>query len=143
MTATQTFPFPDELARLVDELVYRPGWHFELGHVVRDTGPDGEVLSEGLTLSIVVHEGDAYRPRPRGTIFYRPVPPATYRMEDWRRWLFDQVLAVELHEAMEYFVVAGERPYAPTHGPGRDPHTIVEYRDEVDRRTRPDGTVVD
>lgn len=140
MAATQTFPFPDGLARLVDQLEYRPGWTFDLRDLVRDPG------SEGLTLTITTRGYDSYHPD-RGENYrvnhYSPVPPATYKLEDWRRWLFDRLVDVETHEAAEFFVVDGDRPYAPNHGPGRNPYTVVEYRDDLDRRTRFTGEVLD
>lgn len=62
-------------------------------------------------------------------------PPATYDQRSWRRWLFDRILDVEKHEAMEFFQVAGRRPYAPSHGPGNDPYMIREVGTDTDQRT--------
>lgn len=69
------------------------------------------------------------------------MPPASYNRQSWRRWLFEQVLLVERHEACEFFVVDGERPYAPRHGPGNDPYVVVEYAKDEDRRTSFRGEV--
>lgn len=87
---------------------------------------------------------DAPRP-PYRVNHYLPVPPAAYDERSWRRWLLDQVLLVERHEACEFFEVDGERSYAPSHGPGNDPYIIREVGTDEDRRTsfrgelNPDG----
>ena len=66
---------------------------------------------------------------------YFPVPPAAYDVRSWRRWLLEQVLLVERHEACEFFQLAGDRPYAPSHGPGNDPYLIRELGTDEDVRT--------
>lgn len=129
---TQTAYWPAELAALVAEVEYRPGWEFRLAHTDRGQG------SEGLTLIITtlgyntyhVDRGETYRVN-----HYMPVPPAAYNAASWRMWLFEQILLVEKHEAMEFFQVAGERPYAPNHGFGWDPYLITEVATGTDRRT--------
>lgn len=75
-----------------------------------------------------------------------PVPVATYDARSWRRWLFDQLLRVELHEACEFFRLedragTADRPFAPHHGPGRDPYTVFEVGSELNVRTSFRGTV--
>jgi hypothetical protein len=128
----QTAPYPAELAALVAEAEYRPGWKFELEHLDRGQG------SEGLTLVITTLGYNTYHPD-RGETYrvhhYMPVPPAAYNAASWRMWLFEQILLVEKHEAMEFFRVAGERPYAPNHGHGWDPYLLTEETTETDRRT--------
>lgn len=32
-----------------------------------------------------------------------PVPAAAYNEQSWTRWLLEQILLVEKHEAMEFF----------------------------------------
>jgi hypothetical protein len=118
----QEAPFPDELADLVAHLRYRPGWTFTLlpDHV-RDRDAEGNVTSRGLTLDIVTLGYDSYHPE-RGETYgvhhYRIVPPATFNRQSWQRWLLDQVLAVEQHEACEFFALAtpceGSRRTGPT-----------------------------
>lgn len=66
---------------------------------------------------------------------YMPVPPAAYNRQSWQRWLLDQFLLVERHEACEFFTIDGERPYAPHHGPGNDPYIIFDHGTDTDRRT--------
>jgi hypothetical protein len=134
----QTAPFPTELADLVAALTYRPGWEFNLGHLERGQG------SEGLTLDIVTRGYDSYHPD-RGEVYrvhhYMPVPPAAYDRRSWQRWLLEQLLLVERHEACEFFTIGGDRPYAPSHGPGNDPYLVREVGTEEDRRTSFRGDV--
>lgn len=134
----QAAPYPEELERLVAALEYRPGWTFRLAHIDRGQG------SEGLTLIVTSLGYDTYNPD-RGETYrvnhYMPVPPAAYDDRSWRRWLLDQLLAIERHEACEFFVVDGERPYAPSHGPGNDPYMVREVGTDLDRRTTFRGEV--
>lgn len=128
----QVAPYPAELAALVAEAEYRPGWTFELEHLDRGQG------SQGLTLTITTlgynthhaDRGETYR-----VCHFMPVPPAAYNAASWRMWLFEQILLVEKHEAMEFFQVAGERPYQPNHGFGWDPYLLTEVSTDTDRRT--------
>ncbi len=154
---TQTAPFPVELAEMVARLAYRPGWTFTLSHLDRDQG------SEGLTLDIVTLGYNSYHPE-QGEHYavhhYMPVPPALYNRQSWQRWLFEQLLLVERHEACEFFRFEWDtpnqigtetlgtnhhvnRPYAPNHGPGWDPYIVTELTTNLDRRTRFTGEVGD
>jgi hypothetical protein len=163
-TMRQYAPFPTVLADLVAKLRYRPGWHFELEDIERDHAGVHQGAAGGLTFIGITgdYEGpggtfrgamDAYHPdRPRPVYFYFPVPAATYDERSWRRWLFDRILDVETHEAMEHFrlIWTGkdnqdfmERPYSPSHGPGNDPYMIRETGTELDRRTAFTGKVND
>jgi hypothetical protein len=138
----QTAPYPEELAWLVAELTYRPGWSFKLSDVTdRDTASEE---ASGLTLLVYTVGYDTYHPENGQT--YRvahhfPVPAATYNEQSWRRWLLDCVIKVETHEACEFFQIDGERPYAPQHGPGNDPYIIFEHGSDVERRTSFRGEV--
>jgi len=138
---TQVAPYPHALAGLVEDLHYRPGWRFALTETDRGQG------SEGLTLDIITSGYDAYHPG-RGD-GYRvrhsmPVPPAAYDTRSWRRWLLEQCLLVERHEACEFFAIGGQRPFAPSHGPGNDPYLIREPDGtDLDRRTAWTGDVHD
>lgn len=130
---TNSAPFPHPLASLVRDCKYRPGWVIELEHLDRGQG------SEGLTLTITTLTVDSYHPeRPMRVHHFFPVPPAAYDWRSWQRWLFEQFRLVELHEAMEFFQIDGERPFAPNHGPGRDPYTVLEVgsREDVDTSFR-------
>jgi hypothetical protein len=146
--ARQSFPYPVELAELVAQLRYKPGWTFTLrDDWVRDKASDGTPLSVGLTLDVVSRTYDSYHPE-RGEAYYVhhywPVPPATFNRSSWERWLLKVVTAIEEHEACEFLRFGDDerRPFAPTHGPGDDPYRVVQYEDELRRRTRFTGEVV-
>lgn len=133
----QKAPFPEELEGLIESVRYKPGWFFALDDINR--GQD----CEGLTLTITLHCQDSYHPeKPRSVLHFFPVPAAAYNVYSWRRWLFDRVLDVERHEAMEWFQdSSGFRAFAPNHGPGYDPYTIRELTTDEDRRTNFRGIV--
>lgn len=121
MVMYQSAPDPAALEDMVSALTYKEGWAFRLADLDRGQG------SAGTTLVITIMCPDSYHPeRLRSVAHYMPVPPASLDARSWRRWLFDQILLVERHEAMEFFQVGGNRPYAPSHGPGNDPYLIRE-----------------
>lgn len=125
-------PFPFELQELVHTLKYRPGWRFSLEDVDRGQG------SKGLTLCVVSQGYNTYEPELGETyrvMHYMPVPPASFDKRAWQRWLLDQLLDIEVHEACEFFQVEGARPFAPNHGPGRNPYTILEVGTVEDAET--------
>ncbi len=144
----QIFPTPTELFDLVSKLSYRPGWKFSLKDI--DRGQE----SIGLTFIITTLGYNSYHPEQGETYrvhHYMPVPPASYNRQSWQRWLFEQCLLVERHEACEFFsfVVEGdfilrdgthidqcvEKPYAPNHAPGWDPYIVTELTTDRDRNT--------
>lgn len=133
-TNTNVAPWPQPLLNVLARMTYgRHGgaWRFNLNDVDRGQG------CYGLTLTITAIVPDSYDPE--STIGVRhlfPVPPAGYNEVNWRRWLFDQIMLVERHEAMEFFMVDGLRPFAPHHGPGEDPYRIVEHGTATDTTTR-------
>jgi hypothetical protein len=137
----QTAPWPTALERLVESLHYKEGWWFKLRDIDRGQG------SHGLTLVITIETPDSYNPESTICVaHYMPVPPAAYDDRSWRRWLFEQVLLVERHEACEFFRLAQvdgaeDRPYAPSHGPGSDPYLVREVGTDLDRRTSFRGEV--
>jgi hypothetical protein len=129
-TMRQAAPYPGELADLVRLLRYKDRWRVWLDDMERDPG------SGGLTLVIQRYGPDSYHPdRPLPVNHYFPVPPATYNRRSWQMWLFRRVLDVEQHEAAEFFVVDGHRPYAPVHAPGFDPYLVCELATDTERRT--------
>jgi hypothetical protein len=133
---TNYAPFPEVLDDLVTALHYKPLWSFDLAHLDRGQG------SAGLTLAILIDTPDSYNPEVRrSVVHYFPVPPAAYDMRSWRHWLFDCVLDVESHEAMEFFTIDGDKPYAPSHGPGNDPYIVREVGTDEDRRTSYKGVL--
>lgn len=134
----QTSPYPSILEDLVRRLKYRPGWRIMLANI--DRGQE----SRGLTLIITTLGYDSYNPNDGESYrvnHYMPVPPAAYNEQSWRRWLLDQLLLVERHEACEFFVIDGVRPYAPHHGPGNDPYIVFERGTDEEARTMYTGEV--
>ncbi len=101
--------------------------------------------SQGLTLKILTKGYDSYHPEDGENYrvwHYMPVPPAAYDERSWRRWLFEQFLLVERHEACEFFRIGKKRPYAPHHGPGNDPYIVFEHGTAQDTRTMYTGEVL-
>jgi hypothetical protein len=140
----QTAPYPDELAELVQANRYRPGWIVYLADEVRDPADTHTGESRGLTLSIITDTVNSYPPHERIRVRHSfAVPAATYNRTSWLRWLFECYARVELHECMEFFEVAGERPFAPNHGPGWDPYLVTQLTTDLDRRTSFRGVVSD
>lgn len=134
----QVAPYPEPLAALVAQLDYRTdrGWKVRLSNRVRDRADDGMVLSEGLTLTVTRVGPDTYHPDTTVEVnHYFPVPPATYDMRSWRRWLFNRLGDVDTHERCEDFIIGGDRPYRPSHGPGNDPYLVREVGTAEDART--------
>ena len=133
----QQAPYPQALAYLVERLSYRPGWTFELKHLDRGQG------SAGLTLIITAKTPDSYHPAQTIHVcHYMIVPAAAFDHRSWQRWLFDQLLLVERHEACEFFTIHDSpgsehavKPYAPSHGPGNDPYIVRELGTREDQRT--------
>lgn len=127
---TNTAPWPAELSELIDGLEYKSGWDFKLRHIDRGQ------LSVGLTLVITITTPNSYKPHElRRVAHYMPVPPAAYNFGSWQRWLLEQILLVERHEACEFFTINDHKPYAPLHGPGEDPYTIREVSTVVQVNT--------
>ncbi len=132
----QEAPFPQALADLVGRLEYKDRWQFTLEDLDRSQG------SKGLTLCILITTPDSYNhDKLRSVMHYMLVPPAAFDERSWRRWLLDQILLVERHEACEFFTISGDKPYAPSHGPGNDPYLIREVGTDEDRRTSFRGMV--
>lgn len=135
----QTFRFPTILADLVGMCDYRD-WDV---HLYEDLNRGQG--SQGLTLVITTNGVNAYHPE---VTDYRvdhlfPVPAAAYDRRSWTHWLFEQFALVERHEAMEFFQIEGERPFAPHHGPGNDPYIVFDHGTELDVRTKFTGEVND
>lgn len=127
----QVAPDPTILKNLVKKLSYKKGWSFWLNEDL-DRGQG----SEGLTLVIHLSVPNSYQPdQTFNVVHYMIVPPAAYNERSWCRWLLDQILLVERHEACEFFQIDGHRPYAPNHGPGNDPYTIFDQGFKEDAQT--------
>lgn len=126
----QVAPDPSLLADLVWKLKYKEGWKFSLSDA--DRGQE----SKGLTLQILISVPDSYHPEKIFQVMhYMIVPAAAYDERSWCRWLLDQILLVEQHEACEFFQISDHRPYAPNHGPGNNPYTIFDQGFKEDAQT--------
>lgn len=106
---TQTAPWPKELHRLHATMKYKANWRFML-----EVDKNRDQGSRGTTLTIQITTPDSYHPEQMRTVnHYFPVPPAAYDYRSWRRWLFDQILLVERHEAMEFYQVRDDSLLGP------------------------------
>ncbi len=140
----QSAPWPDALERMVNQLEHRPGWCISLVADYPRDEVDGEIVGHGTTLVVDIVCPNAYdHEQMRRVRHLFIVPAATYDERSWQRWLLEQLLLVDRHEACEYFTVDGDHPYAPSHGPGNDPYLIREIGTDLDRRTAFTGEVND
>lgn len=110
------------LAALVPRITYKPGWTFELQEISRGQG------CEGLTLMIGATVPDSFGNGTVSVLHLMPVLPAAYDEESWIRWILEQILLVEQHEALEFFRIDGDQHYFPEHGPGRNPYSIAQIK---------------
>ncbi len=117
----QLAPYPALLEELMKQIKYKPGWSFSL-----DSGYNRGQGCYGLTFNILIECPDSYHYRRTRVLHLMPVPPASYNSRTWRRWIFEQILLVERHEAAEFFEIDGRKPFAPHHKDGNDPYTIFE-----------------
>lgn len=113
----------DALARVVAEVTYKDAWRVRLENKERPT--EHMAGSEGLTLCIGAEVPNSTRPGKMTPVeHWMAVPPTSWYRPTWERWVFDQLLLVERHEAMEFYAVNGHKLFFPSHGPGRDPYAI-------------------
>jgi hypothetical protein len=113
----------DMLEQVVANVAYKAGWRVWLADMPRAT--EHYAGSEGLTLCIGAEVPDSTRPGMVTHVeHWMGVPPTSWGREAWVRWVFDQLVLVEQHEAMEFFAVDGEKPFFPSHGPGRNPYEV-------------------
>lgn len=104
-----------ELCEVVAQTIYKD-WHI----TVQD-------LDDGsLRLRIDVLSQDTYSdvPKDRLTCHLFAVPAHGWTTTAGAQyWLFDRLMSIERHEAMELFKVDGVRVYDP-HKPGRNPYQM-------------------
>lgn len=94
------------LDALLNDFHYAPGWTFAV-----------ELIGFKNYLSVLVRGFDTYNVH-RGQSYYTDhkfIMPEETPPDSWQRWLFDRIMDVYRHEAMENFQVGNERPYAPVH----------------------------
>jgi hypothetical protein len=120
----------DVLRALVACVTCKPGWEFSL---------DDD--DEGFRLKIFTPVEDSRGGHLRGVYHFFPIPATTWNEKSWRRWIFECCQGVENHELGEWFLVGGERPFAPLHGPGHNPYVVREVSTEEEARTNQRGVV--
>jgi hypothetical protein len=145
----QVAPWPTELEDLVQRARCWEGDTFALVDDVWDEG-----LASGPRLIITLNSRNAYHlDRLRPTSFLFPVPAATFDRAAWQRWIWDRRMDCHHHETGEALafvyerpnetgemVTVTEHPFAPFHGPGRDPNRNIETGvDPMEVRVRQDG----
>jgi hypothetical protein len=96
-------------------ITYKPGWSFKIG------GPGNRYLCVMATTL------DSFAPNTQRCtqhMFLLPDPlPASRHLA---RWVFDQLLLCELHEAGEFFQWDGSRPFFPNHQDEGSPYELVD-----------------
>ena len=121
------------LEALIPDITYKDGWTFRLDYMHRPT--EHYAGSEGLTLRIHAVVPNSVKPGETTYVeHWMAVPPTSWERHAWIRWILDQILLVEQHEAMEFYRINGYAPYFPAHGPGKDPYEISLTDAEIDRR---------
>lgn len=97
----------DMVSRAVGLIRYKEGWSFDAVHAPGLT-------TNPVTLQIKVRTTDSLTRAPTQVLHNFPAPP--FRDEaEFVRWIFEQVLLVERHEAMEFFRVGDAAPFFPDH----------------------------
>jgi hypothetical protein len=133
-----------ELQQLVASLAYKPGWSFRVvsgntfsmgavatepaGNVSTGTVAASYAWPEGWAATLVIEIRTPDSGDPSRTILvshHFSVPSASF-CGSWRRWLLEQILAVERHEACEFFQIGEGRPFYPEHGPDVDLYAVRE-----------------
>jgi hypothetical protein len=121
------------LAEAVASVTYKDGWSVRLEYIHRPT--EHYAGSEGLTLIIRAVVPNSVKPGETTYVeHWMAVPPTSWQRASWIRWILDQIILVETHEAMEFYKVDGKMPYFPSHGPGHDPYAIELTDAEIERR---------
>jgi hypothetical protein len=104
---------------LLQRITYREGWSFDvIAHGgwaralrIRVNTTDPHLSRDGRTVGVLIdHQFQ--------------VPWFVMGEAETLRWLLDNVLAVERHEACEWLQVDGIAPFMPEHGEGSDPYRI-------------------
>jgi hypothetical protein len=108
----------EKLRALVSQLKYKDGWRFYLN----------QISPSGAYLLIDVATQNSLRPGLTINICHHlAIPDIAFAELDegrWERWLLDQIIKVETHEACEFFEINGERPYFPDHSALGNPYRI-------------------
>ena len=123
--AVQIGPDSTQMLEQVVSLVeYKEGWSFEF--LVRDRVSEHLSGGFGPTLVIRAKVQNSLKDEPTQVAHLFAPPPANWDRPTWRRWVFDCICQVELHEAMEFFAWNGEKIFFPAHGIGKNPYEVRE-----------------
>lgn len=141
----QYAPYPTELLSIISHAEWPPEIkRVYLADMERDSEDTHGGAAGGLTLVFHFSGPSPYASKDvQNTAFYYPVPAATWNRGAWLRWVFECLEDTYRHELMEWFVVEGERPFAPLHGPGENPYRLHVNSDSLQRRTSFRGEVKD
>lgn len=97
-----TFELPDDgaaLKQLLQKFTYKPGWTFD-------------VEREGLVIRFTAIDADDHTKL--APVSFGVTIPAFVRTDfPWDRWLLDQIMVVEDHEAREFFKINGVKVFDP------------------------------
>lgn len=100
--------------QVIANMNYKSGWTFE---VWADAGP-----SKSLKIDVSTIDPSTGL---RLLVSHRFPIPLGFIVVDAERWLLDCIIAVETHEACEFFEVGGRKPFYPEHGPGSNPYRVT------------------
>ena len=114
------FQYPHPLTALLPRVHYK-GWRFE----VRSTDPNIGLGGMAM-LYVYANVQDSITGQPMQVSHEFIIPAVSMTETEWRRWLFDRIVLVETHEAMEFFWVDADRPFFPEHGFQASPYRIVD-----------------
>jgi hypothetical protein len=109
---------PPGLAKTLAAFSYKPGWHFAVVRREPLLGGPPQPWERAVLLIVIEDVLDAYGSGERFPFCQQAVvpdygPPGEPSPGFWQHWLWVQVLAAEEHEAGEWFVIDGQRPYDP------------------------------
>ena len=96
---------PNPVKELIKELTYKEGWKFEVVPPFYDYGHE--------LLKVTVTTVDPKTKHPVDVTHRRPIPPTIWPADFWSRWLLDQIIDIETHEACEFFKLGDRRPFYP------------------------------
>lgn len=103
------------------KVTYKEGWTIEISEYSPAIG----------CLRIGVPTTDSITGMPTRITHQIRVPPITVPNGDEgyvRRWLFEQLVNVEKHEAMEFFAIDGKAPFFPDHSRPYEVREKEEWR---------------
>ena len=118
------WPAGDPLPAMVRNFRYKDGWQFTLDDIGNWLFSDPVFAGGNMrSLTIRVTTTNSLDGKPASIRHSFPAPDdyQCYTEARLRRWLFDRVMDIERHEAMEFFKILGstaknEKPFFPDHG---------------------------